>query len=156
MGVISLGLLKTKFETGDRPTGADYVDLIDTTSYYAVSLESRVEALEQADNTLITGVVNTTSPTVIDSWSMGTLTTIEYLVQITQGTKQYCSKLLVLANASLVNYSNYGIITNGNDIAGLSVIANTNGGGNVGRLMIQISDANVTNANVKVIKTTIA
>jgi hypothetical protein len=153
MGVISLGLLKTKFETGDRPTGADYVDLIDTTSYYAVSLESRVQALEQADNTLITGVVNTNSQTVIDSWTLGTLTTAEYLVQITQGSKQYCSKILILANASLVNYTNYGIITNGSDITGLSVTANASGG--TGRLTIQISDANVTNANVKVIKTAI-
>ena len=153
MGVISLGLLKTKFETGDRPTGADYVDLIDTTSFYAVSLESRIEALEQADNTLITGVVNTTSPTVIDSWTLGTLTTAEYLVQITQGTKQYCSKFLVLANDSLVSYSNYGIITNGDDITELSVTANSSGG--LGRLVVQISDANVTNANVKVIKSAI-
>ena len=153
MAVISLNLLKTKFETGDRPTGADYTDLIDTTSYYAVSLESRIATLEQADNTLITGVVNTTSPTVIDSWTLGTLTTVEYLVQITQGSKQYCSKVLILANASLVNYSNYGIITNGNDISGLSVLANSSGG--LGRLVVQISDANVTNANVKVIKSAI-
>ena len=153
MPVISLNLLKTKFETGDIPTGADYADLIDTTSYYAVSLESRIEALEQADNTLITGIVNTNSATVIDSWTLGTLTTAEYLVQITQGAKQYCSKILVLASSSSVDYTNYGIITNGNDISGLSVIANSSGG--LGRLVIQISDANVTNANVKVIKSSI-
>jgi len=153
MAVISLNLLKTKFETGDRPTGADYADLIDTTSYYAVSLESRIQALEQADNVLITGVVTTTSPTIIDSWTLGTLTTAEYLVQITQGAKQYCSKVLVLTNASLVNYSNYGIITNGDDITGLSVTANSSGG--LGRLVVQISNANVTNANVKVIKSAI-
>jgi hypothetical protein len=60
---------------------------------------------------------------------------------------------LVLANNSSINYSNYGIISNGNDITGLSVIANSSGG--LGRLVVQISDANVTNANVKVIKTSI-
>jgi hypothetical protein len=153
MPVIAIPLLKTKFETGDRPTGADYVDLIDTTSYYAVSLEARIEALELADNSLITGIVNTNLPTVIDSWTLGTLTTVEYLVQITQGTKQYCSKVLVLANASLVNYTNYGIITIGDDITALSVIADSSGG--LGRLVVQISNANVTNANVKVIKSAI-
>ena len=35
MAIIPIDVLKTKFETGDRPNGADYADLIDTTSYRA-------------------------------------------------------------------------------------------------------------------------
>jgi hypothetical protein len=35
MAVIPINTLKSKFETGDRPTGADFTDLIDTTSYRA-------------------------------------------------------------------------------------------------------------------------
>lgn len=154
MAVISLNLLKTKFETGDRPTGADYVDLIDTTSYYAVSLESRVEALELADNTIITGSVTTNLPTVIDSWTLGSLRTIEYIVEIVQGNKQYCGKFLIVSNASLVNYTNYGIITIGDDINGLSVSATADV--NLGKLLVTISDANSTTASVKVLKTAIS
>lgn len=154
MPVISIPLLKTKFETGDRPTGADYVDLIDTTSYYAVSLESRVEALELADNTLITGSVTTNNPTTIDSWTLGSLKTIEYLVEITQGTKQYCEKLLIMSNASSVNYTKYGILSIGDDINGLSITAVPDSG--QGKLIVTISDANSTTASVKVLKTAIS
>jgi hypothetical protein len=154
MAVISLNLLKTKFETGDRPTGADYVDLIDTTSYYAVSLESRVEALELADNTIITGSVTTNSPTVIDSWTLGSLRTVEYVVEIIQGNKQYCGKFLIVSNASLVNYTNYGIITIGDDINGLLVSATADA--SLGKLIVTISDANSTTASVKVLKTAIS
>jgi len=154
MPVIAIPLLKTKFETGDRPTGADYVDLIDTTSYYAVSLEARVEALELADNTLITGNVTTNNATTIDSWTLGSSRTIEYLIEIRQGAKQYASKLLILSNQSLVNYTNYGIITIGDDINGLSITAVPDAG--QGKLIVTISDATATNASVKVIKTAIS
>jgi hypothetical protein len=154
MPVISIPLLKTKFETGDRPTGADYVDLIDTTSYYAVSLEARVEALELADNTLITGNITTNNPTTIDSWTLGSLRTIEYLVQVTQGTKQYCEKILIMSNASLISFTKYGILSIGDDISGLSITAVPDSG--QGKLVITVSDATATNASVKVIKTAIS
>ena len=154
MAVISLNLLKAKFETGDRPTGADYTDLIDTTSYYATSLESRVEALELADNTIITGDVTTNSATTIDSWELGTLKTIEYLVEIKQGTKQHCEKVLIMSNDSLVNYTKYGILSIGDDINGLSITAVSDSG--QGKLLITISDANSTTASVKVLKTAIS
>jgi hypothetical protein len=154
MPVISIPLLKTKFETGDRPTGADYVDLIDTTSYYAVSLESRIEALELADNTIITGNVTTSSPTVIDTWTLGSLRTIEYTVEIIQGNKQYCSKFLIMSNDTLVNFTNYGILTIGDDINGLSVSATADA--SLGKLLVTISDATVTNASVKVLKSAIS
>lgn len=154
MPVISIPQLKAKFETGDRPTGADYADLIDTTSYYATSLESRVEALELTDNTLITGNVTTNNPTTIDSWQLGNLKTIEYLVEITQGTKQHCEKLLIMSNASLVNYTKYGILSIGDDISGLSITAVPDSG--QGKLVITISNATATNASVKVLKTAIS
>lgn len=154
MPVISIPLLKTKFETGDRPTGADYVDLIDTTSYYATSLESRIVALELADNTIITGNVTTNNPTTIDSWALGSLKTIEYLVEITQGTKQHCEKVLIMSNDSLVSYTKYGILGIGDDINGLSITAVPDQG--QGKLIILISDATATNASVKVLKTAIS
>lgn len=154
MPVISIPLLKSKFETGDRPTGADYVDLIDTTSYYATSLEARVEALELADNVIITGNITTNSPTVIDVWTLGELLTIEYIIQIVQGDKQYCEKLLIMSNDSLVNYTKYGILSIGDDINGLSITAVPDLG--QGKLIITISNATAINASVKVLKTAIS
>ena len=38
MARIDLTTLKSKFETGDRPTGADYADLIDTLIQQATDL----------------------------------------------------------------------------------------------------------------------
>ena len=38
MAVLPINQLKAKFETGDRPNGQDYSDLIDTTSYRADAL----------------------------------------------------------------------------------------------------------------------
>ena len=158
MPVIPINLLKTKFETGDRPTGADYVDLIDTTTWYGISLDDRVESLELTSSTLITGNVTTNNPTVIDDWTIGEITTTEYIVQIVQGTKFYCTKMLILSNASLINYTKYAIISLGDDINGLQVECSVNvvGPETVGQLIVQISDATTTNAVVKVLKTKIA
>ena len=38
MAIIPISTLKGKFESGDIPTGADFTDLIDTTSYRAEAL----------------------------------------------------------------------------------------------------------------------
>ena len=38
MAILPINTLKTKFESGDRPTGQDFTDLIDTTSYRAEAL----------------------------------------------------------------------------------------------------------------------
>jgi len=158
MAVISLSQLKTKFETGDVPTGADYADLIDTTSYYATSLESRIESLEASQNTVITGVVNSGTATILDEWAMNTSKTIEYTIKITQGSKQYCEKMTILANDELINYTKYAIIAIGTDMTGLAIIPTvyTSGSGRTGRLTVQITDANMINAQVKVLKTLIA
>lgn len=154
MAVISLGLLKTKFETGDRPTGADYSDLIDTTSYYATSLESRVEALEATGESLIEATISSSSPTVVHQWAADSFTTIEYIIQIIQGTKFYACKILLLNNSTDIDYTKYGIISLGDDMSDLAITSEING--DFGQLLVTISDANTTSAYVKVIKTAIA
>ena len=40
MARLSIGTVKTKFQTGDRPTQEDYEDLIDTVSGQATDLGS--------------------------------------------------------------------------------------------------------------------
>lgn len=157
MAVISIPLLKTKFETGDRPTGSDYADLIDTTTWYGISLDDRVESLELTASTLITGNITTNSPTVIDDWIIGDITTTEYIIQIVQGTKLYCTKMLILSNDSLINYTKYAIINLGADINGLQIECSVSvvGPETLGQLIVQISDATTTNAVVKVLKTKI-
>lgn len=158
MAVISIPLLKTKFETGDRPTGADFADLIDTTTWYGISLDDRVESLESTSATLITGNVITNSATIIDEWDIGDITTAEYIIQIVQGTKFYCTKMLIMSNTTNINYTKYAIITLGDDINGLEVECSVNNSGPeiTGQVVVQISDATTTNAVVKVLKTKIA
>ena len=158
MPVIPINLLKTRFETGDRPTGADYTDLIDTTTWYGMSLDGRVETLESTAATLITGNVTTNSPTIIDEWAIDDFVTAEYTIQIVQGTKFYCTKMLIMSNITNINYTKYAIITLGDDINGLEVecSVDTSGPEVTGQVVVQISDATTTNAVVKVLKTKIA
>ena len=158
MPVIPINLLKTRFETGDRPTGADYTDLIDTTTWYGMSLDGRVETLESTAATSITGNVTTNSPTIIDEWAIDDFVTAEYTIQIVQGTKFYCTKMLIMSNITNINYTKYAIITLGDDINGLEVecSVDTSGPEVTGQVVVQISDATTTNAVVKVLKTKIA
>ena len=158
MPVISIPLLKTKFETGDRPTGADFADLIDTTTWYGISLDDRVESLESTAATLITGNVTTNSQTIIDEWAIDDFVTAEYTIQIVQGTKFYCTKMLIMSNITNINYTKYAIITLGDDINGLEVECSVDNSGPevTGQVVVQISDATTTNAAVKVLKTKIA
>jgi hypothetical protein len=158
MPVISIPLLKTKFETGDRPTGADFADLIDTTTWYGISLDDRVESLEETSAVLITGNVTTNSATIIDEWELKDLTTAEYIIQIVQGIKFYCTKMLIMSDTNLINYTKYAIITLGDDINGLEVECSVDASGpeTTGQVVVQISDATTTNAVVKVLKTKIA
>ena len=60
MAKLSLSAVKTKFETGDRPSQGDYEDLIDTAAAQATDLGSA----GNNENT-ITGIEN---PTVIDNF----------------------------------------------------------------------------------------
>ena len=107
---------------------------------------------------LIEYPIDTISPTVVDTWDLSLYTTIEYTVQIKQGTNFRSSKIMILTDQNLVYHTEYGIISIGNDIAGLSIDASTTTipGGKLGKLVIQISDANTNNAQVKLLKTTIA
>lgn len=165
MAVISIPLLKTKFETGDRPTGADYVDLIDTTSYQATSLTSivsdlqgRVEAIELVESAVIRGTVNTNLRTTLDNWVLSNFTTVSYLLQIKQGAKIRSSNVTIITDGENIDLIEYGIMTLGGNISGLSIDASiiNNPDGDRGRLTVVISDAATSNAEVVLSRTMIA
>lgn len=94
------------------------------------------------------------SAVVLDSWDITSPTATEYLIHIVQGSKHVLEKVLVLADINLVNYTKYGILANGGNLFGPGVSAVQNG--NTAMLIIQISNADLNNASVKVLKTAIS
>ncbi len=117
MAKITLSAVKSKFETGDRPTQADYNDLIDTVSAQATDLGS----YGNNENT-ITGIEN---PTVIDNFDATVWRMVKYLVSIAKTTagdnKFYATELTILVDGSNVNVSEYGTIDNDGNIGTISV-----------------------------------
>jgi len=117
MAKISISNLKTKFETGDRPTQQDYEDLIDSTSARSTDLASS----GNNENT-ISGIEN---PTVIDNFDATEFRMIKYIVSIAKTTagdnKFYATELTILVDGTNVNVSEYGTIDNDGNIGTVSV-----------------------------------
>jgi len=74
MAVIPINQLKSKFETGDRPNGQDYADLIDTTSYRADALGG------DGNNSVVINGIETA--TVFDTIDTAVWRTIKYVIQM--------------------------------------------------------------------------
>jgi len=84
MAIVPLNELKARFETGDRPTGQDYTNLIDTTSYRADSLGG------DGNNSVTINGIETA--TVFDTIDTSVWRTIKYLIQLSHsGTGSYRS-----------------------------------------------------------------
>ena len=117
MAKISIPTLKTKFETGDRPTQQDYEDLIDSASARTTDLGS----MGNNENT-ITGIEN---PTVVDNFDATEWRMVKYIVSIAKVTagdnKFYATELTVLVDGTNVNVSEYGTIDNDGNIGTISV-----------------------------------
>ncbi len=117
MAKISIPTLKTKFQTGDRPTQEDYEDLIDSASARSTDLGS----MGNNENT-ITGIEN---PTVIDNFDATEWRMVKYIVSIAKVTagdnKFYATELTVLVDGTNVNVSEYGTIDNDGNIGTISV-----------------------------------
>jgi hypothetical protein len=115
--------VKTKFESGDRPTGADYEDLIDTLAGKAtdMGLVTNNEVTDTLDHTVF-GIEN---PTTIDSFSASDWRMVKYVVSISNTTsgvnKTYSTELTVLIDNNNVNVSEYGMIDNNGDIGTVDV-----------------------------------
>ena len=117
MSRLSLATVKTKFQTGDRPTQTDYEDLIDSTSAQATDLGS----FGNNENT-ITGIENAT---VIDSFSATDWRMVKYIISIAKTSagdnKYYATEMSILIDGTDVNVSEYGTIDNDGNIGTISV-----------------------------------
>ena len=117
MARVSISTVKSKFETGDRPSQEDYVDLIDTVAGQATDLGTA----GNNENT-ITGIEN---PTVIDNFDATVWRMVKYIVSIAKTSagdnKFYATELTILVDGENVSVSEYGTIDNDGNIGTISV-----------------------------------
>jgi hypothetical protein len=117
MAKLSIPFIKTKFETGDRPTQEDYADLIDTVAAQATDLGSA----GNNENT-ITGIENAT---VIDNFDASVWRMVKYIVSISKTSagdnKFYATEMTILVDGTNVSVSEYGTIDNDGNIGTVNV-----------------------------------
>jgi len=117
MARTTLPLVKTKFQTGDRPTQEDYEDLIDTVSAQSTDLGT----FGNNENTIY-GIENAT---VVDNFDATVWRMIKYIVSIAKTSngdnKFYATELTILVDGTNVNVSEYGTIDNDGNIGTVSV-----------------------------------
>ena len=121
MAIIPISTLKGKFESGDIPTGADFTDLIDTTSY-------RAEALGGDGNNSST-VNGIESATIFDTIDTTTWRTIKYLIQISHpSTSVYKStEINIVFDGTNQNITEFGTVSNTTNAIG-NITASLNSG----------------------------
>jgi hypothetical protein len=117
MARTTIPYVKTRFETGDRPTQEDYRDLIDTTSGQATDLGT----FGNNENT-ITGIEN---PAVIDSFDATVWRMVKYIISLSKTTQGdnyfYATELTLLIDGEDVSVSEYGTIDNGGNMGTINV-----------------------------------
>ena len=117
MAKISISSVKALFQTGDRPTQENYVDLIDTAAAQATDLGSS----GNNENT-ISGIENLT---VIDSFDATQWRMVKYIISISKTSagdnKFYATELTILADGTNVSVSEYGTIDNDGNIGTINV-----------------------------------
>lgn len=123
MAQVSIANVKTKFETGDRPSQQDYVDLIDTTAGQATNLGS----FGNNDNTIY-GIENVT---VFDNFDATQWRMVKYIISIAKTSagdnKFYATEMTILVDGEDVSVSEYGTIDTDGNIGTISVsrVSNT-------------------------------
>jgi hypothetical protein len=123
MTQVSIPNVKTKFETGDRPSQQDYVDLIDTTAGQATNLGS----FGNNENE-INGIENVT---VIDNFDATQWRMVKYIISIAKTSagdnKFYATEMTILVDGTNVSVSEYGTIDTDGNIGTISVsrVSNT-------------------------------
>ena len=111
----TLSYVKSKFESGDRPTGQDFIDLIDTLVQQATDLGTAGN-----NESVINGIENLTT---IDSYDATTWRFVKYIVTISKAStnKFYATELSILFDGTNLNISEYGTIDTDGDIGTISV-----------------------------------
>jgi len=113
----AISYIKTRFESGDRPTGQDYTDLIDTLTAQATDLGT------YGNNELvISGIEN---ETIVDSFVASEWRMVKYLVSISAiqngENKYYATELSVLIDQNNINIAEYGVLDNDGDVGTINV-----------------------------------
>jgi hypothetical protein len=123
MAKLPISNIKSTFQTGDRPTQADYENLIDTTAAQATDLGSA----GNNENT-VNGIETTT---VIDNFDATVWRMVKYLISIKKTSagdnKFYATEMTILVDGTGVSVSEYGTIDNDGNIGTINVsrVANT-------------------------------
>ena len=117
MAKISIANVKALFQTGDRPTQADYVDLIDTATAQATDLGSAGN-----NEGTITGLE---TATVIDDFNATEWRMVKYIISISKTSagdnKFYATEMTILVDGDGVSVSEYGTIDNDGNIGTINV-----------------------------------
>jgi hypothetical protein len=117
MAKVSIATIKTKFQTGDRPTQEDYVDLIDSSSARSTDLGS-----DGNNESTINGIENST---VFDNFLASEWRSMKYMISIKHvaggGNKYSSTELSILVDGTDVSVSQYGIVENDGNIGTISV-----------------------------------
>ena len=117
MAKVSLAAVKSLFQTGDRPTEANYVDLIDTLSAQATDLGSSGN-----NESTINGIENST---VFDNFLASEFRSMRYVISIkkTSGgaNKYYATEMNILVDGTDVSVTEYATIDNDGNIGTISV-----------------------------------
>ena len=120
MAILPINQLKAKFETGDRPNGQDYADLIDTTSY-------RADALGGDGNNSVT-INGIESATVFDTIDTSTWRTVKYLIQLSNaGSSAYRStEINLVFDGTNQNVTEFASVANtGNNVGNITASLNS-------------------------------
>jgi hypothetical protein len=117
MARISIAGVKSLFQTGDRPTQENYVDLIDTATAQSTDLGSAGN-----NEVTINGIENVT---VIDDFDATAWRMVKYIVSISKTTegqnKFYATELTILIDGTNLNVTEYGTIDNDGNIGTINV-----------------------------------
>jgi hypothetical protein len=100
-----------------------------------------------------TTTVSANTATIINTLSASANRSAEYLVQVTQGTKQTVSKIIMIHDGTTANISEYGVIELGGTRIPLTLSATMSGTDVL--LQATITDANTTSATVEIVRTAI-
>jgi hypothetical protein len=129
MAKISLSSVKALFQTGDRPTQENYVDLIDTSAAQATDLGTAGN-----NEVTITGIENTT---IFDNFTASEWRSVKYVVTLKKSTedKFFTTELTIIPAATDDNVSEYGTVDNNGNIGTISV---SRAGGTVNLTVIPV------------------
>jgi len=115
MAKISISSVKALFQTGDRPTQANYEDLIDTSAAQATDLGTAGN-----NEVTITGIENST---IFDNFTASEWRSVKYVVTLKKSTgdKFFTTELTIVPDATNDNVSEYGTVDNDGNIGTINV-----------------------------------